>query len=55
MKKFPEVEAAIGGQISIDIYEKGKNKAVLDEIAGEIFFLVIKWMKAVMITQLLKD
>ena len=39
MKKFPEVEAAIGGQISIDIYEKGKNKAqVLDEIAGEIFF-----------------
>ena len=39
MEHFPEVEAAIGGQISIDIYEKGKNKAqVLDEIAGEISF-----------------
>ena len=39
MKHFPDIEAAIGGQISIDIYEKGKNKAqVLDEIAGEISF-----------------
>ena len=36
---FPDVEAAIGGQISIDIYEKGRNKAqVLDEIAGAISF-----------------
>ena len=39
MEKFPNIEAAVGGQISIDIYEKGKNKAqVLDEIEGEIYF-----------------
>ena len=39
MEHFPNIEAAIGGQISIDIYEKGKNKAqVLDEISGEVFF-----------------
>jgi len=39
MEHFPNIEAAIGGQISIDIYEKGKNKAqVLDEINGEVFF-----------------
>ena len=39
MKHFPNIEAAIGGQISIDIYERGKNKAqVLDEITDEITF-----------------
>jgi len=39
MKKFPHIEASVGGQISIDIYEKGKNKAqILDEIDGEIYF-----------------
>ena len=36
---FPSLEASIGGEISIDIYPKGKNKAqVLDEITGEIIF-----------------
>ena len=39
MKKFPDIEASVGGQISIDIYPKGKNKAqVLDDINGEIYF-----------------
>jgi len=39
MAHFPEIEASIGGQISIDIYQKGKNKAqVLDDIEGEIYF-----------------
>ena len=39
MESFPEIEASIGGQISIDIYQKGKNKAqVLDDIDGEIYF-----------------
>ena len=38
-KKFPQIEATVGGQISIDIYPKGKNKAqVLNEIKGEITF-----------------
>ena len=38
-KKFPGLEASIGGQISIDIYHKGKNKAqVLEEIDGPITF-----------------
>ena len=37
--QFPELEASVGGQISIDIYPKGKNKAqVLDYIEGEITF-----------------
>ena len=39
MNEFPDIEASIGGQISIDIYEKGKNKAqVLNEINDEIYF-----------------
>ena len=38
-KEFPFLEASIGGEISIDIYPKGKNKAqVLDEIIGPIIF-----------------
>ena len=36
---FPELEATVGGQISIDIYPKGQNKAqVLDDIKGPITF-----------------
>ena len=39
MTSFPNIEASIGGQISIDIYEKGKNKSqVLNEIEGEVYF-----------------
>ena len=39
MKKFPDIEASIGGQISIDIYEKGCNKAqVLNDISDPICF-----------------
>lgn len=35
----PELDAAIGGQISIDIYPKGKDKAqVLDDMEGETIF-----------------
>jgi len=36
---FPELDAAIGGQISIDIYPKGRDKAqVLDDMEGETIF-----------------
>ena len=46
MSIFPNIEAAIGGQISIDIYEKGCNKAqVLDDINGEIYFFGDKMEK----------
>lgn len=40
MDEFPELEASVGGQISIDIYIKGKNKAqVLKDITGySVFF-----------------
>ncbi len=39
MEKFPDIEAAVGGQISIDIYQKGGNKAqVLNEINDPIYF-----------------
>jgi phosphomannomutase len=35
----PELDAAIGGQISIDVYPKGKDKAqVLDDMEGETIF-----------------
>ena len=38
-QNYPELEATIGGEISIDIYPKGKNKAqVLDHIKGPIMF-----------------
>jgi len=38
-KEFPFLEASVGGEISIDIYPKGKNKAqVLDEITGPVVF-----------------
>ncbi len=39
MKKFPDLEASIGGQISVDIYPKGKNKGqVVDFLCGPIVF-----------------
>lgn len=39
MDKFPNIEASIGGQISIDIYQKGCNKAqVLKDINDPIYF-----------------
>ena len=35
-KSYPEVEFSIGGEISIDIYPKGKDKSqVLNDIDGE--------------------
>ena len=38
-KTFPELEATIGGEISIDIYPKGQNKAqVLSDLEGPITF-----------------
>lgn len=37
--KFPELESSAGGQISIDIHEKGKNKSqIRDKIQGVIHF-----------------
>ena len=46
MKKFPNIEASVGGQISIDIYEYGKNKAqILDYISDEIYFFGDKMEK----------
>jgi phosphomannomutase len=34
--EYPELEATVGGQISIDIYPKGQNKAqVLDDLVGD--------------------
>ena len=39
MKQFPELEATVGGEISIDIYPKGKNKSqILDHVEGDITF-----------------
>ena len=36
---YPDLEATVGGQISIDIYPKGKNKAqVLQDIKGPVTF-----------------
>ena len=37
---FPYLEASVGGQISIDIYMKGKNKAqILNDVTGySVFF-----------------
>ncbi len=36
---FPELEATVGGQISIDIHPKGQNKAqVIDDIRGNLIF-----------------
>ena len=39
MREFPDIEASIGGQISIDMHHLGLNKAqVLDDIPGKIYF-----------------
>ena len=39
MEEFPELEASVGGQISIDIHPKGANKSqVLNDISGKIYF-----------------
>jgi len=36
---IPELEAAVGGEISIDIYPKGKNKAqILEDLEGPVIF-----------------
>jgi len=38
-ERHPELEAAVGGEISIDIYPKGQNKAqVIDDLYGPITF-----------------
>ncbi len=39
MEKFPEIEASVGGQISIDVHPKGANKSqILNDLSGEIYF-----------------
>ena len=39
MEEFPELEASVGGQISIDIHPKEANKSqVLNDISGKIYF-----------------
>ena len=39
-QQFSDVDFAIGGQISIDIYPKGKDKSqVLDDMEGEVYFV----------------
>nr|WP_162306655.1 hypothetical protein [Candidatus Prometheoarchaeum syntrophicum]QEE16003.1 Eukaryotic phosphomannomutase [Candidatus Prometheoarchaeum syntrophicum] len=39
MEQFPEIEATVGGQISIDIYALGMNKAqIIKHIKGPIHF-----------------
>ena len=39
MANFPDLEASIGGQISIDIHPNGANKSqILDDISGTIYF-----------------
>ena len=38
--QFPELEAAIGGETGIDIYQKGRNKAQLLSYLGEVEELI---------------
>jgi len=38
--QFPELEAAIGGETGIDIYQKGRNKAQLLSYLGEVGELI---------------
>lgn len=46
MAVFPEIEVSIGGQISIDIYPKGHNKAqIVDHLTGPIHFFGDKTME----------
>ena len=45
-KAFPNLEASAGGQISIDIHEKGKNKSqIIDKLNGLIYFVGDKTME----------
>ena len=44
MDKFPHLEACVGGQISIDIYMRGKNKAqILNDISAYSVFFGDGW------------
>jgi phosphomannomutase len=44
-KEFPNLEATAGGQISIDIHEKGKNKSqIIEVLDGLIYFYGDKTM-----------
>ncbi len=46
MQLFPEIEASVGGEISIDIHKRGGNKSqILNEIDGEIYFFGDKMEK----------
>jgi phosphomannomutase len=46
MEKFPEIEATVGGQISIDIYALGSNKAqIIEHLDGNIHFFGDKTKK----------
>ena len=46
MEQFPEIEATVGGQISIDIYALGMNKAqIIKHIDGPIHFFGDKTKK----------
>lgn len=39
-KAYPEIDFATGGQISIDVYPRGKDKSqVLEDMKGEVFFI----------------
>tara|TARA_R110001592_G_scaffold81569_4_gene242138 strand:+ start:645 stop:1334 length:690 start_codon:yes stop_codon:yes gene_type:complete len=39
MKELPKLEATVGGQISIDIYPKGRDKSqILNDLEGDIMF-----------------
>jgi len=39
-KQFPHLEAAVGGETGIDIYQKGRNKAQLLSYLGEVEELI---------------
>ena len=42
MEEFPDLEASIGGQISVDIYPKGRNKGqILASLMVQLFSLEI--------------
>ena len=46
MEKFPQIEATVGGQISIDIYALGRNKAqIIEHLHGPIHFFGDKTKK----------
>jgi len=45
-EEFPELESSAGGQISIDIHEKGKNKSqIRNKLKGKIYFYGDKTME----------